>query len=337
MGDDMLLEFEKPVAEIESKLKDLEARRSQGETEVASEITKLQAKYQDLKDKMYSNLSPWQRVQLARHPKRPYFGDYVPRIFDDFMEIHGDRAFGDDAALMCGLATFEGQPVAVIGHKKGRTLQEALEQNFGMPHPEGYRKAMRLMEMAERFKMPVLTFVDTAGAYPGIGAEERGQAEAIARSLREMAALKTPIVVTVIGEGGSGGALAIAVGDAILMLENAWYSVISPEGCAAILFHDATKAELAAKSLKLTATDLKGMGIIDEIVPEPVGGAQRDPDLTASALKDALRRNLASLKTLSVEQLLAKRFEKFRSMGAWQEKQEKAAPATPRRSKKKQS
>jgi acetyl-CoA carboxylase carboxyl transferase subunit alpha len=255
------------------------------------------------------------------------------------MEIHGDRSFGDDAALMCGLATFEGRPVAVIGHKKGRTLQEALEQNFGMPHPEGYRKAMRLMDLAERFKLPVLTFVDTAGAYPGIGAEERGQAEAIAKSLRVMAALKTPIIVTVIGEGGSGGALAIAVGDAILMLENAWYSVISPEGCAAILFHDAAKAEVAAKALKLTATDLKGMGIIDEIVPEPVGGAQRDPDLTASALKEAIRRNLASLTALSVDQLLAKRFEKFRSMGAWQEKKdkEKAAPAAARRPKKKQS
>ncbi len=336
MGDDMLLEFEKPVAEIESKLKDLEARRSLGEDDVASEIKVLQQKYQDLKAKVYSNLTPWQRVQLARHPKRPYFGDYVPRLFNDFMELHGDRAFGDDAALLCGIASFEGRPVVVIGHKKGRTLQEALAQNFGMPHPEGYRKAMRLMDLAQRFKMPVLTFVDTAGAYPGIGAEERGQAEAIARSLREMAALKVPVIVTIIGEGGSGGALAIAVGDAILMLENAWYSVISPEGCATILFHDATQAETAANALKLTAADLKGMGIIDEIVPEPVGGAQRDPDLTAAALKDAIRRQLAELSALSVDQLLAKRFEKFRSMGSWQEKKEKA-PAVPRKPKKKQS
>jgi acetyl-CoA carboxylase carboxyl transferase subunit alpha len=333
MGDDMQLEFEKPVTDLESKIKDLEARRSQGESDVASEIKALQVKYQDLKDKMYSNLTPWQRVQLARHPKRPYFGDYVPRLFDDFMEIHGDRAYGDDAALLCGLASFEGRPVAVMGHKKGRTLQEALAQNFGMPHPEGYRKALRLMEMAERFKLPVLSFVDTAGAYPGIGAEERGQAEAIARNLRDMAALRTPIVVTVIGEGGSGGALAIAVGDAILMLENAWYSVISPEGCAAILFHDAARAEDSARALKLTAPDLKSQGIIDEIVPEPLGGAQRDPDLTATALKEAIRNNLAALSRLSVDQLLAKRFEKFRSMGAWQEKQEKKS----RRSKKKPS
>jgi len=336
MGDDMLLEFEKPVAEIESKLKDLEARRSLGENDVASEIKTLQARYQDLKAKVYSNLTPWQRVQLARHPKRPYFGDYVPRLFTDFMELHGDRAFGDDAALLCGIASFEGRPVVVIGHKKGRTLQEALEQNFGMPHPEGYRKAMRLMDLAQRFKLPVLTFVDTAGAYPGIGAEERGQAEAIARSLREMASLKVPVIVTIIGEGGSGGALAIAVGDSILMLENAWYSVISPEGCASILFHDATKAETAANALKLTATDLKGMGIIDEIVPEPVGGAQRDPDLTAAALKEAIRRHLAALSGLTVDQLLAKRFEKFRSMGSWQEKNEKA-PAAPRKTTKKKA
>ncbi len=334
MGDDMLLEFEKPVTELESKLKDLEARRSSGEADVVNEIKALQAKYQDLKQKVYKNLTPWQRVQLARHPKRPYFGDYVPRLFDDFMELKGDRSFGDDAALLGGLATFEGKPVVIIGHKKGRTLQEALEQNFGMPHPEGYRKALRLMELAERFNLPVLSFVDTAGAYPGIGAEERGQAEAIARNLREMAGLKTPIVVTIIGEGGSGGALAIAVGDAILMLENAWYSVISPEGCAAILFHDATKAELAAKSLKITADDLKGFGIIDEIVPEPVGGAQRDPDITASNLKQAISRQLKELTSLSIDTLLARRFEKFRSMGAWQDK---SAPAVPRRTKKKQS
>ena len=315
MGDDMLLEFEKPVAEIESKLKDLEARRSQGETSVATELAALQAKYQDLKTKVYSNLSPWQRIQLARHPKRPYFGDYVPRLFDDFMELHGDRSFGDDAALLGGLASFEGKPVVVLGHKKGRTLQEALEQNFGMPHPEGYRKAMRLMEMAERFKMPVLTFVDTAGAYPGIGAEERGQAEAIARSLRSMAALRTPIIVTVIGEGGSGGALAIAVGDSILMLENAWYSVISPEGCAAILSHEASKAELAAQALKLTAIDLKGLGVIDEIVPEPVGGAHRDPAATIAATGEAIAGALGELAGLDRESVRRQRRDKFLAIG----------------------
>ncbi len=286
-----------------------------------------------------ANLTPWQRVQLARHPKRPYFGDYVPRLFEDFMELHGDRAFADDAALMGGLAMLGNTPVVVIGHKKGRTLQESLEQNFGMPHPEGYRKALRLMKMAEQFKMPVLAFVDTSGAYPGIGAEERGQAEAIARNLREMAALKVPIVVTVIGEGGSGGALAIAMGDTILMLENAWYSVISPEGCAAILFHDASKAEVAAKALKLTAEDLKKNGVIDEIVAEPVGGAQNDPDEAANNLKEALVRSLKELQALPVEKLLQNRFEKFRKIGAWQERKSATAgkPTSIRQTKKKKS
>src|SRR5687767_14905474 len=247
------MEFEKPVIELENRLKDLEARRSQGDEQVLDEIKELQAKYQDIKQKVYATLTPWQRVQLARHPKRPYLLDYLPRLFDDFMELSGDRAFAEDAAVLGGMAMFGKTPVVVIGHRKGRTLQESLEQNFGMPHPEGYRKSLRLMKLAEQFKMPVLCFVDTAGAYPGIGAEERGQAEAIARNLREMASLKVPILVTVLGEGGSGGALAIGVGDNVLMLENAWYSVISPEGCAAILFHDAAQAEVAAKALKLTA------------------------------------------------------------------------------------
>ena len=223
MDDEMLLEFEKPVFDLESKIKDLEARRQQGESIVDEELKKLQAQCQALKEKVYSNLTPWQRVQLARHPKRPYLADYIPRIFDDFMELHGDRAYSDDGALLGGMALLNKTPVMVIGHRKGRTLQESLEQNFGMPHPEGYRKALRLMKLAEQFEMPVLAFIDTAGAYPGIGAEERGQAEAIARNLREMASLKTPVVVTVLGEGGSGGALAIGIGDAVLMMENAWY------------------------------------------------------------------------------------------------------------------
>lgn len=278
-------------------------------------------------------ITPWQRVQLARHPKRPYFGDYVPRIFDDFVELHGDRGFGDDAALMCGLAYLNKRPVVVMGHKKGRTLQEALTQNFGMPHPEGYRKALRLMKMAEQFHLPLLAFVDTAGAYPGIGAEERGQAEAIARNLREMSVLRTPIVVTVIGEGGSGGALAIAIGDKILMMENAWYSVISPEGCAAILFHDATKAELAASALQLTATHLKKNGIIDQIVPEPNGGAHNDPDGAAANLKAALIEALAEFTPKPIDKLLEQRFEKFRRIGAWQEKKS----TTSRQTKKKKS
>ncbi len=266
------------------------------------------------------SMSPWQRVQLARHPKRPYFGDYLPRIFDDFMELHGDRGFADDAALLCGLAYLNKRPVVVMGHKKGRTLQEALEQNFGMPHPEGYRKALRLMKLAEQFQLPLLTFVDTAGAYPGIGAEERGQAEAIARNLREMSVLRVPIVVTVIGEGGSGGALAIAIGDKILMLENAWYSVISPEGCATILFHDAAKAEVAANALKLTATDLKKNGIIDQVIAEPDGGAHNNPDATAANLKAALVAALDEFGSQPIDKLLEQRFEKFRRIGAWQEK-----------------
>ena len=332
-NDDMILEFEKPVIELENKIRDLETRQSQGESQVSEQIKTLQTQCDDLRAKVFSNLTAWQRVQLARHPKRPYLGDYIPRIFDDFMELHGDRLFGDDAALLGGLAMINNIPVVLVGHKKGRTLQESLQQNFGMPHPEGYRKALRLMKLAEQFKMPVLAFIDTAGAYPGIGAEERGQAEAIARNLREMASLRVPIIVTVIGEGGSGGALAIGVGDVVLMLENAWYSVISPEGCAAILFHDATKAELAAESLKLTAPDLKAQGVIDEIVAEPIGGAQRDPDITAANLKEALLKHLKHFMALPTEKLLAHRFEKFRSIGAWQEKKV-VAPRQPKKKSK---
>ncbi len=337
MSDDIFMEFEKPVIELETRLKDLEARRSQGDAQVLDEIKELQAKYQDLKQKIYAGLTPWQRVQLARHPKRPYLVDYMPRLFDDFMELSGDRTFSDDAAILGGMALFGKTAVVVIGHRKGRTLQESLEQNFGMPHPEGYRKALRLMKLAEQFKMPVLCFVDTAGAYPGIGAEERGQAEAIARNLREMASLKVPIIVTILGEGGSGGALAIGVGDNILMLENAWYSVISPEGCAAILFHDAAKAEMAAKALKLTATDLLGLGVIDEIVPEPVGGAQRDPDATAASLKEVLSRRLKNLMALPVDKLLLGRLEIFRSIGVWQEKKPASSTPTKRKKSEKQS
>lgn len=316
----MILDFERPVAELESRIRDLVDQQSSGQADVSGEIKDLQAQCDELRQKVYANLTPWQRVQLARHPKRPYLRDYIPRIFTDFMELHGDRVFGDDAALLGGMAFLDKTPVMVLGHQKGRTLQESMTQNFGMPHPEGYRKALRLMELAERFNMPVLTFIDTAGAYPGIGAEERGQAEAIARNLREMAALKVPVIVTVLGEGGSGGALAIGVGDAVLMLENAWYSVISPEGCASILFHDASKAELAAKALKLTANDLMASGVIDEIIPEPLGGAQKDPDAVAQSLKQAILSRLEGLSKLSAEKLLQKRFEKFRGLGQWQEK-----------------
>jgi len=325
------MDFEKPVLDLELRLQDLEQRRTNGEKLDDEEFKTLQTKVETLKQKIFSNLTPWQRVQLARHPKRPFLTDYIPRIFEDFMELHGDRAFADDAALMGGMALLEKIPVMVLGHRKGRSLQESMERNFGMPHPEGYRKALRLMELAERFQMPLLTFIDTAGAYPGIGAEERGQAEAIARNLREMSGLKVPIVVTVLAEGGSGGALAIGVGDAILMLENAWYSVISPEGCAAILFHDAAKAQTAAESLKITAQDLLEMGVIDEIVTAPLGGAQRDPDVTAANLKTALLKRVKDLMELPQDKLLRNRFEKFRSIGAWQEK--KLAARQPRKKK----
>jgi acetyl-CoA carboxylase carboxyl transferase subunit alpha len=308
------------VAELESRIRDLVTKQSSGEANVADEIKTLQAQCDRLKQKVYTNLTPWQRVQLARHPKRPYLKDYIPRIFTDFMELHGDRCYGDDAALLGGMAFLDKTPVMVLGHQKGRTLQESMAQNFGMPHPEGYRKALRLMQLAERFNMPVLTFVDTAGAYPGIGAEERGQAEAIARNLRDMAALKVPVIVTVLGEGGSGGALAIGIGDAVLMLENAWYSVISPEGCASILFRDTSKAAMAAEALKLTAPDLVNFGVIDEIVPEPLGGAQRDPDAVAESLKEALISRLKTLMETPVDKLLRNRFEKFRGIGQWQEK-----------------
>ncbi|MCB4757348.1 MAG: acetyl-CoA carboxylase carboxyltransferase subunit alpha [Elusimicrobia bacterium] len=319
MNDNMFLEFERPVCELESKIRDMEAKKAEGGAAVEEELKALRTQCEELKKKIYSELTPWQRVQLARHPKRPYITDYIPRIFSDFLELHGDRFFADDTALLGGMAFLDKCPVMLLGHQKGRTVQEAMEQNFGMPHPEGYRKALRLMKLAERYEMPVLTFIDTAGAYPGIGAEERGQAEAIAVNLREMAGLKVPVIVTVLGEGGSGGALAIGVGDAILMLENAWYSVISPEGCASILFHDAAKAEVAAQALHLTAADLKSAGIIDEIIPEPLGGAQQDPDITAANIKGVLLRRLKGLRGLSTKKLLDGRYDKFRRMGTWLE------------------
>jgi acetyl-CoA carboxylase carboxyl transferase subunit alpha len=264
-------------------------------------------------------LTPWQRVLIARHPQRPYTLDYIKALCSNFTELHGDRSFSDDASIVGGLALFEGRPVVVIGHQKGRTVQESMRRNFGMPHPEGYRKALRLMKLAEKFKRPVLCFIDTPGAYPGIGAEERGQARAIALNLLEMAALKTPMICTIIGEGGSGGALAIGMGDRILMCENAWYSVISPEGCAAILFRDASRAPEAAAALKLTAPELKALGIIEEVVPEPQGGAHRDIPATAQALKAAILRHLNELQALSMDELMAKRYQKFRSLGAWRD------------------
>ena len=270
-----ILDFEKPVVEIERKIASLKEFGASSGSDVAPELKKLEEQAKKLRNDIFGSLTDWQRIQLARHPKRPYTLDYVKLIFEGFTELHGDRAFADDRAMACGFAFLDGKPVMVMGQQKGRDIQENMERNFGMAHPEGYRKALRLMKLAEKFNRPIITFIDTTGAYPGIGAEERGQAEAIARNLREMSSLKVPVVSVVIGEGGSGGALGIGVANRMLMLENAWYSVISPEGCAAILFRDATKAPEAARALKITATDLKHFGIVDEIIAEPQGGAHR--------------------------------------------------------------
>ena len=313
------LEFERPIVELESKIEELKGLPASKAINLDSEIKKLEEKLESARQEIYQNLTPWQRVQLARHPKRPYTLDYVEKIMDDFIELHGDRLFSDDKALIGGLATLEGTRVMLVGHQKGKDTNENLMRNFGSAHPEGYRKAIRLMQMADKFRLPVLCFVDTPGAYPGVGAEERGQAQAIALNLREMARITVPIVVVVIGEGGSGGALGIGVGDRILVLENAYYSVISPEGCAAILWKDRAKAPEAAACLKLTAKDLLRLKLIDELVKEPMGGAHRDPDTAATTLKAALKKHLKELKALSKKQLLTGRQEKFRKMGVFTE------------------
>ena len=311
------LEFEQPLLELETRLATLQAQEDS--PKLREEIAKLEERLERQRQKTYASLTAWQRTQLARHPKRPHARDYIRVLFDDFIELHGDRLYGDDAAIVSGLARFEGQGVVVIGHQKGRDTREKIARNFGMPHPEGYRKALRLMQLAEKFGKPVLTFIDTPGAYPGLGAEERGQAEAIARNLREMAGLRTPIVAVVTGEGGSGGALAIGMGNRVLMLEYAIYSVISPEGCAAILWGDAARAPDAAESMKITAPDLVRLGVIDAIVPEPVGGAHRDWDGAAAHLRAALRSHLGDLASKSGDALVAERYEKFRRMGAFEE------------------
>jgi acetyl-CoA carboxylase carboxyl transferase subunit alpha len=320
MTDEIVaLEFEKPIAELEIKIEELRSCAATEHMDLSEEIRTLEEKCEELKRQIYGALTPWQRVLIARHPQRPYTLDYIKSLCTNFIELHGDRSFSDDAAIVGGMAFFEGKPVVVIGHQKGRTVQESMRRNFGMPHPEGYRKALRLMKLAEKFKRPVLCFIDTPGAYPGIGAEERGQARAIAVNLKEMAGLKTPIICTVIGEGGSGGALAIAIGDRILMCENAWYSVISPEGCAAILFRDASRASEAAVALKLTAPELKSLGIVDHVLPEVQGGLHRDPAPTMEAVRSALLKNLDQLQSLSTEQLLEARYQKFRSLGTWRD------------------
>jgi acetyl-CoA carboxylase carboxyl transferase subunit alpha len=311
------LEFEKPVLELENRIAEL--RASEDPQPARDEIARLEERLQRLQQKIYGSLTAWQRAQLARHPKRPHTLDFFKFLLEDFVELHGDRVFGDDKAIVGGLARFDGEPVVVLGHQKGRDTRENIARNFGMPHPEGYRKALRLMQLAAKFGKPILSFIDTPGAYPGLGAEERGQAEAIARNLREMAGLPTPIVCVVTGEGGSGGALAIGVGNRVLMLEHAIYSVISPEGCAAILWGDAAKASEAAGLMRITAPDLLRLGVIDGIVPEPAGGAHRNWEATAANLRGVLRDQLWELKSKSPEQLVEERYEKFRRIGAFEE------------------
>ena len=308
------LDFEKPIAELEDKLEKL-AASSHARGGRQEDINKLRARLHQLQAEIYAGLSAWQRTQVARHLQRPSTLDYIGRLCDSFIELHGDRAFADDHAIVGGLARFNGRPVVVIGHQKGKTLKERMYRNFGMPNPEGYRKALRLMRLAEKFGKPVLTFIDTPGAYPGIGAEERGQAEAIGRNLLVMGSLRVPIVTVVIGEGGSGGALAIGVADRLLMLQHAVYSVISPEGCAAILWNDQSKATDAAEALNMTADDLQKLGITDQVIPEPLGGAHRDPMLSCDTVKKAIESHLSELLELSTEDLLKRRYEKYRRIG----------------------
>jgi acetyl-CoA carboxylase carboxyl transferase subunit alpha len=311
------LEFERPIAELEKKIEELTLFTSSGNIDLEEEILKLHKKADQLRGEIYSRLTPWQKAQISRHPNRPYTLDYIDAMMTDFVEMHGDRTYSDDPAIVCGLAKFDGVPLVVIGHQKGRSTKDKIHRNFGMPNPEGYRKALRIMRFAERFQKPVLTFIDTPGAYPGIGAEERGQGESIARNLAVMSQLKVPVLSVVIGEGGSGGALALGVADRVLMLEHSTYSVISPEGCAAILWNDGAKASEAAELLKITAQDLFQMKIIDEVVEEPIGGAHRDPHRTAELLKEALIRNLSDLRNVPIPELLMQRYDRLRRIGVF--------------------
>jgi acetyl-CoA carboxylase carboxyl transferase subunit alpha len=313
------LEFERPLLELEQRIDELRSFADSQNIDVASELTRLEAKAGELRRQIYGKLTRWQMTQIARHPRRPYTLDYVKMLGIELVELHGDRRFGDDAAIVGGFGFWGDRKVVVIGHQKGRDTKENIRRNFGMAHPEGYRKALRLMKLAAKYGRPIITFVDTPGAYPGIGAEERGQAEAIAVNLHEMARLPVPFVVVVIGEGGSGGALGIAVGDRVLMMEYAIYSVISPEGCASILYRDAAKAQQAAEAMKITAPDLMSLGVIDEIVREPVGGAHRDPEMAARNVGEAIRRHLSELEKLSPTELVDRRLEKFMSMGKYKE------------------
>jgi acetyl-CoA carboxylase carboxyl transferase subunit alpha len=312
-------DFEKPIAEINNRIDNLKESSRAGNIDLLAQIEDLEKTREELKQKIYDSLTAWQRIQIARHPKRPYSADYVKLIFKDFIELHGDRVFGDDQAILCGIATFNDSPVVVIGHQKGRTLKENMDRNFGMAHPEGYRKAMRIMKLAGKFDRPIITFIDTSGAYPGIAAEERGQAEAIARNLRDMSNLKVPIISIVIGEGGSGGALGIGVSNKVLCLENAYYSVISPEGCAAILFRDSSKAPEAAQTMKITAKDLLNLKVIDGIIKEPLGGAHYDPVGMAENIKVVLKEYLCKYKTMSHKEIVDERYLKFRKMGIYED------------------
>jgi acetyl-CoA carboxylase carboxyl transferase subunit alpha len=313
------LDFEQPIAELEAKIEQLRFVQDDSAVDISDEIGRLESKSAALVKDIYGKLSPWQIAQVARHPQRPYSLDYIDLVFTDFVELHGDRAFADDHAIVCGMARFNGQACVVIGHQKGRDTKEKIQRNFGMPRPEGYRKALRLMRLAEKFGMPVFTFIDTPGAYPGIGAEERGQSEAIGRNLYEMTELKVPLVCTIIGEGGSGGALAIAAGDAVLMMQYSTYSVISPEGCASILWKSAERAADAAETLGITASRLKTFGLVDRVVNEPLGGAHRDPRVAAQSLKKALQDALRQLQGLSAEELVERRYERLMSYGKYKE------------------
>jgi acetyl-CoA carboxylase carboxyl transferase subunit alpha len=312
-------ESDRDIEALETQIRQLQQLADEHGLDVSDERAVLEQKLEARRQHTYRNLSAVERVQLARHPKRPFTLDYIDRTFTDFVELHGDRAFRDDEAIVCGWARLDGRTVMVIGHQKGRDMKENLRRNFGMPHPEGYRKALRIMKLAEKFGTPIITLIDTPGAYPGLGAEERGQAEAIARNLLEMARLRVPVIACVIGEGGSGGALALGVADRVLMLENSIYSVISPEGCAAILWKTAGAKDKAAEALKLTARDLAALDVIDDVVPEPMGGAQTDWDATAGALRSALQRHLAELDALDADTRRQQRWSKFEAMGAWRE------------------
>ncbi len=317
MAGENHLEFEKMLSELESRISELRNFSDVENVNLQQEIRQLEKKADDMRREIFSNLTPWQIVQLSRHPQRPHALDYIQGVFDSFLEMHGDRAFIDDPAMIGGLAWLEGKPVVVVGTQKGKDTKENLARNFGLPLPEGYRKALRLMRFAEKFQLPVATFVDTAGAFPGMEGEERGVAEAIARNLAEMSDLRVPIVVMIIGEGGSGGALGIGVGDRIMMLANAAYTVITPEGCAAILWKDRAQAAQASEILRLTAPDLKRLGVIDEIIPEPLGGAHREPQTVIQQVKVRLKEILAELTALPLERLLQQRYEKFRRLGVY--------------------